>query len=317
MKSVSHSDSADPPPRHVLAGGSGMLGQELAATLAAEGDDVVILTRSPADYDGPGRAVGWDGKSAGDWARELNGAASVVNLSGHPVACRWTSGNRKKILDSRVDSVRAVGEAVGRCETPPPVWVQASAVGVYGDRGDAVLPDDAAAAPPEDGFLAEVSDRWEGEFARATRDADVRAVTLRTGVVLGKGGGAYPALATLTKSFLGGRVGDGEQWVPWVHDRDWTAAARFLLGRTDLAGAFNLTAPNPARNADLMAAMRKSLSRPPALPAPAWAMRLGQRVLGVPAAMVLASQRAVPARLLAAGFAFEFPTLDAALQNLR
>ena len=318
MKSVSKSGPDNSPPRHVLAGGSGMLGQALASALMADGADVVVLTRSPDAYRGPGRAVGWDGETAGAWAGELDGAASVVNLAGASVASRWTGRKRGEILVSRTNSVRAVERAVRRCDAPPAVWLQASAVGIYGDRGDAILPDDAAIPQTGAGFLVEVCRLWETDFERAASAAqDFRPVTLRIGVVLGRGGGAWPALRMLTKGFLGGRVGDGRQWVPWIHQQDWTAAVRFLMGRPDLSGVFNLVGPNPARNAELMAATRSSLGRPPALPAPAWAMRLGQRTLGLPAETVLASQRAVPARLLAAGFTFEFPTLDAAVENLR
>ena len=290
--------------RHVLAGGSGMLGQSLAAALKADGANVVMVTRSPSDFKGVGRPVEW---GAG-LCRELDGAASVVNLAGFPVNRLWTDANRQKILDSRVKSVTGIGD----CPQRPAAWIQGSAVGFYGDRGDAVLTEAATAG---EGFLADVARVWEEKFAEVKETA-VRGVVLRTGVVLGKGGGAYPVLRALTKAFLGGRVGDGKQWVPWIHEADWTAATRFLLGRDDLSGPFNLTAPNPVTNGELMAGLRKSLGRPPTLPAPAWAMRLGQKTVGFPAEAVLASTRAVPAALEAAGFTFRFPTLEAALADL-
>lgn len=291
--------------RVVICGGSGTLGQPLAASLVREGREVVIVSRSPDRYAGPGRAIAWEGLAA-----ECDGAAAVVNLAGKSVACRWSVRNRKEIIASRVRSVTRVADAIKACDRPPAVWVQASAIGVYGDRGDEVLEDDAQ--PPTSGsrawnFLAGVCTSWESA-ARACRPAQVRQVILCIGVVLQPDAGAWPTLERLAKLGLGGRAGEGRQFVPWIDSRDMMRLFRFVLD-SPLEGTVNAVGPNPVRNEELMAHARRRVGRRLGLRAPAGALRLGQALIGVPAEPALASCRAVPKRLLDFGFEFQHSEL--------
>lgn len=303
-------------PRYILAGGSGLVGRALADALATDGAEVIVLTRSPQTYRGPGRALAWDGEHLGDWAGALEGAAGIVNLTGRNVATRWNAQARREIFASRVQSATVIGEAMAACAHPPGAWINASATGIYGDRGDEVLAEDAAPAPPGAGFLGDVCRAWEAAVNRAQGQPDVRKVVLRLGVVFSREGGALPLLARITRLFAGGRLGSGCQWMPWIHVDDVVRAVQWALAGEGAAGTYNLTSPNPVTNAQLMRALRRVLRRPPAPPAPAWPARLAGSLLGIPIAPALASTRAVPRRLIEAGFEFQHPELDEALVNL-
>ena len=308
----------------LLAGGSGFLGAALAESFAADGRDVVILTRSPRKYAGPGRAVGWDGRTVGDWASELDGAAAVVNLAGKSVDCRFTPAARREILASRVDSVIAIAAAIVQCAHPPAVWVQAAAVGIYGDAGERVCEPserfvvdydiDALGGGAAD-FLARTCRRWEAAFDAADVPGTRKAV-LRIGVVLGPGGGAWPVLSRMAKAFVGGRIGSGRQWVSWLHVADFVRIVWWCVRTPSAEGVYNAVAPTPVRNADLMAAVRSAVGRPWAPPVPKWAVRVGARVAGTEAALVLGGQRCSTPRLKAGAFEFAFPTVEAAVGAL-
>lgn len=303
----------------ILAGGSGFVGTALTRRLAAEGWEVVVLSRSPAechvirDTVGTVRAVGWDGRTAGAWAREVDGAAAVVNLAGRSVNCVHTPENRQQILESRLDAVRALAAALGAARRPPAVWVQASAVGYYGPRGADPCPEDA---PPGGDFLASVCRRWE-EAQVAGCPAAVRPVILRLGMVLGNSGGAFPLLARLARWGLGGAAGSGRQGMSWIHLDDVVALVVRALGDETMREVYNATAPEPVANAAFMRALRTAVRRPWSPPAPAFAIALaGRYLLGTDPSLVLDGQFAPPARLVAAGHAFRFPTLASALADL-
>ncbi len=310
--------------RVILAGGSGFLGAALADSLAADGCDVVILTRRPDAYAGPGRAVGWDGRTVGDWALELNGAAAVVNLAGKNVDCRFTAVTRREILESRVDSVNALASAITPCARPPAVRVQAAAVGIYGDAGERVcepserFPVSPDADPLGGGaadFLARTCRRWEAAFEAADVPGTRKAL-LRIGVVLGPGGGTWPVLSRMARAFVGGRIGSGQQWVSWLHVADFVRIVRWCVRTPSAEGVYNAVAPTPVRNVDLMAAVRSAVGRPWAPPVPGWAVRAGARVAGTEAALVLCGQRCATPRLKAGAFEFLFPTVNDALKEL-
>lgn len=293
-----------------------MLGAALARDLAARGDDVVVLTRSAGGYRGPGRAARWDGRHAGEWVRELEGSAAIVNLTGRNVNTRWTPAARRELVASRVDSAAAVAEGIRSCRQPPRAWINAGAVGVYGDRGDEVLTEDSAPAPASADFLADLCRAWEEAVWSSETPAGVRKVILRLGVVFSRDGGALPLMARITRLFAGGRLGSGRQWMPWIHVDDAVRAMQFVLERQSIGATVNVTGPSPVPNAELMRALRRALKRPPAPPAPAWAARLGGKVLGLPMEPALSSQRVLPARLLEAGFEFRHPDLEETLATL-
>lgn len=296
----------------VIAGGSGALGRRLCADLATAGHEVVVLTRRTRP--GPYRQVEWDGRTVGPWARELEGSV-VVNLAGELVDRRPTPANVDLLTRSRVEPTRALVEASASLSGTVPVWVQASTLAIYGDAGDRVLDE---SAPPADGppQMAGVATAWE---AAATGANAERLVTLRTGIVLDNDTPALDRLWSLARWGLGGRVGPGTQWVSWVHVEDWLGIVRELLLPTaaPVAGIVHATGPNPVRNSDLMAALRRSVGRPAAPPTPRGLVHLGAMVLRTDPALALTGRRAVPARLLDAGFEFRHPDLDEALADLR
>lgn len=304
-----------------MAGGSGALGRRVTADLTSRGHDVVILTRSPGPHSpgssrssGPGgtcRRVTWDGRSAGPWAAELAGA-TVINLCGLLVDRPPTPRNIDLLTRSRVEPTLALASAAAALDQPPPAWIQMSTLAIYGDAGDAVLDE---RAPPADGppQMTSVARAWEAAAAGATAG---RQVILRTGIVLDPLTTAMRRLRDLARLGLGGRIGTGRQWVSWLHVGDYLGIIRACLADPGLSGVVHATSPHPVTNAELMAALRQVLHRPPAPPTPAPLLRLGAILLRSDPALALTGRRCVPARLLESGFVFEHPDLPAALEDL-
>jgi uncharacterized protein (TIGR01777 family) len=289
-----------------------VLGRALVPLLAEAGYQPVVLSRSAPTASSPARTVAWDGRTLGPWSEMLDGAEAIINLAGSPAVIRHTPRARAEILRSRVESVRVLGEALGRCSRPPRVWLQASGVGYYGDGGDRALDE---GAPAGGTFLAGVCRQWESGFEVAAQGM-VRTVVLRIGVALGRGGGAYPPLRRLACWGLGGAIGNGRQYMSWVHTSDVLKAVVWALQTGTAAGAFNLTAPAPVTNGDLMRTLRRQLRRPWSPPVPAFALRAASIVTGIEPSLLLESQRIIPRRLLEGGFRFEFPDLAAAINDL-
>lgn len=290
-----------------VVGATGFVGRSLVAALIARGDEVVAFSRDPARAR---RTL-----PAGADARALEaitpeGVAdldAMVNLAGEPVgAKRWDDAFREAIRESRVRTTRRVVDAIAGATPPPRVLVNASAVGFYGPRGDEEVTE---AAPLGDDFLAGVCRDWEREAERAGA-VGAREVRLRIGVVLGDGGGPLERMLLPFKLFVGGPVGDGRQWFPWVHLADVVGATLWALDHDDLRGPVNVTAPEPVRFRDFAEALGRRLHRPSWLPVPAFALRLA---LGQMAEVVVTGQRAVPAALLANGYAFKFPRVAEAI----
>jgi uncharacterized protein (TIGR01777 family) len=294
----------------VVAGGSGALGRRICAMLAARGDEPVVLTRSPG-RPSRYRQVRWDGRTVGGWAGELDGA-SVVNLAGALVDRRPSVAAIELLTRSRVEPTRALALAATAVDRPPPVWLQMSTLAIYGDAGEAVLDETAAPAtgPPQ---MAGVARAWE---AAADGVRTGRQITLRTAVVLDPGTPALRRLTALARYGLGGRIGPGRQWVSWLHIDDFLAVVLQVLTGDTLHGVVHATSPYPVRNAELMAELRRAVHRPPAPPTPAAMARLGAYLLRTDSALALTGRRAVPSRLLQAGFTFDHPCLGPALDDL-
>lgn len=295
----------------VLAGGTGFLGRALAKKLDETGYEAVVLSRKYKPVAGA-REVRWDGKTVGEWAEELEGAAAVINLSGAPVAKRWTPACRELIVSSRVEPTRAIGEAILACKAPPSVWINASAVGIYGDAGDQLLNEDSKLG---DDFLATTTIAWE----KAATDFSLPATRLvlpRIGVVLGEGGGAFDLLLKLTRCFLGGHLGDGKQWLSWIHVDDLTGIVLWAMEHPGIHGPVNAVAPAPERNRDFMIELRRAARRPWSPPVPAFAIRIAEKFGGPPSDPALASTRASAEKALQAGYRFQFPALRQALEQL-
>ena len=298
--------------RIILAGGSGFIGTAIAVEFVRRGWDVVVLTRSPRSRTDGTREVAWDGKSPGEWGQLLEGAEAVINLAGKNINCPHTPENLREITASRVNSVNAIALAVARVQMPPRVWVQASATGFYGDTKDQLRDE---SAPSGTDALAQVCREWEAAFAAADLPR-TRKVTLRTGFVLGREGGALPVLIRLTKVFLGGSAGNGRQFVSWIHLTDLVQMFVAAVERRELSGTFNAVAPNPASNAELMQELRRVLHRPWSPPAPKLAVKIGAWLMRSDASLALTGQYCVPLRFTDAGFDFKFPELRPALVDL-
>ncbi len=299
--------------RVIITGGTGLIGRALTVSLAADGHEVIVLTRDPARATGlpaGARAERWDGRSAAGWGKLADGAAAIVNLAGENLAAgRWTPARKRRILESRVQAGQAVVAAVREAGVKPGVVVHSSGVGYYGASGDVEVTE---ASPPGRDFLAQVCVAWEAASAE-TAALGARSVVIRSATVLSREGGALPRLALPFRLFVGGPLGGGQQWWPWIHIADEVAAIRFLIERADAQGPFNLAAPQLIREADFSRALGQALGRPSWLPTPAFALRL---LLGEMATVLLDGQRAAPQRLLELGFTFRFPTIEAALRDL-
>jgi uncharacterized protein len=299
-------------PRIVLAGGSGFIGRSLSPFLLSKNYEVIVLTRAESDHRGTVRNAHWDGKTPGAWIEFVNGASAVVNLTGRSINCRHTPAHRREIIDSRVDSVCVLGQAIARSAQPPKVFVQIAGVGIYGDKGERIC--DEATAPGDD-FVSGVCQKWETAFESVEAPA-TRKVLLRLGVVLGPNGGFLGLLGRLTRWFLGGQVGNGRQYISWIHITDLSRMALASIENPELAGVFNATSPNPVTNADFMRELRRTLHRPWSPPVPEFAARIGSWLIGTEADLALVSQRCVPKRFLEKNFEFAFPELRQALADI-
>jgi uncharacterized protein (TIGR01777 family) len=293
--------------RVVIAGGSGFLGSLLAARLRADGHQITILTRRPR---GAGDILWEPSVPAGAWVYSVERCDAVVNLAGESLASgRWTAPRKAGIRRSRIDSTRALASAIVRAQPPPRVFLSASAVGIYGPRGDEPLTEESAAG---EGFLASVCNDWEREAQQAT--SQTRVVLLRSGVVFDRDGGALPQMALPFRFGVGGPVGSGRQYLSWIHRDDWVEMARWALLTEGISGPLNLTAPSPATNREFSHTLGHALRRPSFLPAPAFALRL---LLGEMAdALLLEGQRVLPAKAERLGFTFQHPLLEPALRDI-
>ncbi len=298
---------SESPSRVVLSGASGMLGGSLRRALEALGIPTLQLVRSATALQGQ---LAWNPavKPALADPAALEGCAAAVHLSGANVAGhRWTASYRREMISSRVDSTRALASLLAGLRNPPRTLLVASAVGFYGDRGDELLDE---TSPPGKGFLAGLCGQWEAA-AQPAVEAGIRVVHLRLGVVLGPGPGALARMLPHFRLGFGGRLGNGRQWMSWISLEDAIRAVLFALETPALDGPVNLTAPHPVTNAEFTHELARQLRRPAFLPAPAFALRLALGQMADEA--LLASARAVPSRLLAAGFRFAHPTVDKAL----
>jgi uncharacterized protein (TIGR01777 family) len=305
----------------VIAGGSGQVGQILARAFQREGHEVVVLSQQPRAA--PWRVVRWDAATLGPWSAEVDGADAVINLAGRSVNCRYTAANRGAILESRVRSTRVVGRAIAIAQCPPRVWLQASTATIYAHRYDA--PNDERSgviggaerdAPSSWRFSIDVARAWEAALDEAAVSR-TRKVAMRSAMIMSPdAGGIFDMLLGLARRGLGGRAGDGRQFVSWIHSEDFVASVRWLLEHEELDGPVNLAAPGPLPQAEFMRVLREAAGITLGLPAPAWALEIGALVLGTETELVLKSRRVVPGRLIEVGFNFRFPGWGDAARDL-
>ena len=305
----------------VIPGGSGHIGTVLARAFHARGDKVVVLSRNPIKQ--PWRTVEWDGEMIGGWALEFEKADAVINLAGQSVQCRYNEANKKILTDSRLNSTRVVGEAIARAARPPGVWLQASTATIYAHRYDA--PNDEATgiiggvepdAPEAWRFSTDLATSWEHTF-NESHTPKTRKVLMRTAIVMSpEAGGAFDVLLRLVRFGLGGRAGNGKQYMSWIHDQDLVQAVLWLIEHPEFEGPVNLASPNPLPNSEFMSILRKAWGMPLGLPATELMLEVGAFVLGSETELILKSRRVVPTRLLQSGFTFQFPTWTEAACDL-
>ena len=289
----------------VVSGASGLIGTALVPALRASGHDVVrLVRREPTAAD----EVRWDPAAGQLDATQLTGVDAIVNVSGANLGKRWTATRKREILDSRVDTTALLANTAAELDPPPAVFVSAGGVGIYGDRGDEILTEESALGS---GFLVDVGEAWVSA-ADPARDAGVRVVTFRQGVVLARQGGALARMLTPFRLGVAGRIGTGKQWFSWVALDDLVAGYSFVL-ESSLSGPVNLCAPNPVTNEQFVKALGRAVRRPTIIPTPALAIRTLYGEMGE--SVLLEGQRVLPARLLDAGFEFAAPTIDAALER--
>jgi uncharacterized protein len=298
----------------VIAGGSGFLGSALTRELTRNDHEVVVLTRqNPRNFPALPRTafVTWlpNGQS-GPWAAALADADAAINLAGESIAAkRWSAAQKQKLRDSRLLATRSLTTAIREAPRPPRALVSGSAVGYYGNRGDEALTE---SSPPGDDFLAGVARDWEAAANEVTHLT--RVTLIRTGIVLDRAGGALPRMLPPFQLFVGGPLGTGNQYMPWIHKDDWVRLVSFAIANDGVRGPLNATAPAPVTNAEFSKALGRALKRPSFLPAPAFALRLA---LGEMAdALLLSGQRALPVRATDLGFSFRYSNVDEALASV-
>jgi uncharacterized protein (TIGR01777 family) len=304
--------------RIIITGGTGLIGRAMAADLADDGHEIIILSRHPSKHTFPAGVRGkqWDGKTAADWGHLADGAGAIINLAGESIAGtgllpgRWTAARKRRILESRTNAGMAVVEAVEAAGNRPRLVIQAAGIDFYGNRGDLIITEDSE--PIHSGFLSEVVPKWEDSTA-AVEEMGVRRIVTRSGLVLTMEGGPLPITVLPFRFFVGGPLGGGQQWLSWIHHADEIRAIRFLMENESARGPFNLCAPNPVTYRELAKTIGRVMKRPAFIPVPAIALRL---VLGETADLVLHGRRAVPSRLQELGFSFRYPEIRPALASV-
>jgi len=307
----------------IIPGGTGQLGQVLRADFELTGDEVVVLTRKPK-FAGE---IYWNGKTQGDWVRALDGADAVINLAGRTVNCRYTKENLQQMMNSRVDSTRAVGEAIRLAKNPPMLWLQMSTATIYrhtlgeaNDEATGVIGGNEPDVPGYWAYSVEIAKAWESEQELAVTP-HTRKVAMRTAMVMAPRGassekGVFEVLLNMTRLGLAGSIGGGKQFVSWIHYTDFCRAVRFVIEHSALSGAINFTAPNPLPQGDFMRALRSAAHAPIGLPAAKWMAEIGAFFLRTDTELLLKSRRVVPTRLLNAGFIFQYAEWSKAAEDL-
>ncbi len=293
----------------IIAGGTGFLGENLEKYFIKKGDQVYILTRNPQRKN----EIYWDAQTIGEWKNSLEKADILINLTGKSVDCRYHEKNKQEIYSSRIDSTRILQKAVDQCSDQPKIWLNASSATIYvhsekhlNTEENGIIGDD---------FSMNICKSWEKEFF-TVKNEGIRKVALRTSIVLGNGGGAFPKLKMITRMGLGGKQGRGHQMVSWIHIEDFCKAVDWIIQHENISGTVNITAPAPVSNENMMRKLRKKMNVPFGLNAPAWQLEIASVFLNTETELLLKSRNVYPERLQKSGFQFLYPEFDDALLNL-
>lgn len=293
----------------LIAGGTGFLGQILETYFAKKGYTTKILTRNPKAKN----HIYWNTKELGDWTKALENLDVLINLTGKSVDCRYTEKNKKLIHDSRIDSTHILGLAINLCDNPPKVWLNSSTATIYKHSLMKEMTEDTGETGND--FSMNIAKSWESAFNSIT-NPKTRKIILRTSIVLGKKGGALIPLKRLTQFGMGGKQGDGNQKVSWIHELDFAHAICHLIENKNLSGIFNLCVPKPTNNNTLMKSLRKVLNISFGIPQPKWLLEVGAKLIGTETELILKSRNVIPKRLMDHRFKFKFVDIEAALRDL-
>jgi len=293
----------------IIAAGTGFLGKNLEKYFTEKGNQVYILTRNPKREN----EIYWDAKTLGEWKGVLENADVLINLTGKSVDCRYNEENKKEIYYSRIDSTNVLQQAVDQSVKKPKVWLNASSATIYihsethlNTEENGIIGDD---------FSMNICKSWEKEFF-TVKNENIRKVALRTSIVLGKNGGAFPKLKLMTKLGLGGKQGRGNQNVSWIHIDDFCKAVDFIINNENIVGEINITAPNPLPNENFMRKLRKEMNISFGLNAPVWQLEIASIFLRTETELLLKSRNVHPEKLLQSGFEFTYPDIEKAFKSL-
>lgn len=296
----------------IIAAGTGFLGEVLVNHFQDKFDEIVILTRRKSRVSNKIKFVNWDAKTLSGWELELENATVLINLAGKSVDCRYTEANKKEILSSRIDSTNVLNNAVLQCENPPKHWLNSSTSTIYRHSEDKQMTEENGEIG--DDFSMNVAKSWEQAFFESQTPHTLKTA-LRTSIVLGKKGGAFIPLKKLTQFGLGGKQGNGNQFISWIHEEDFARAIEFVIDK-QIIGVINIVSPQPVKNKIFMSKLRTQLNVPGGIPTPKLLLQLGAKIIGTEPELVLKSRNVIPERLLKNGFGFKFKTTDEAFKDL-
>jgi uncharacterized protein (TIGR01777 family) len=296
----------------IIAAGTGFLGNVLINHFKDKVSEIVVLTRGRAAVKGSVRYVNWDAKTMTGWEKELDGADVLINLAGKSVDCRYTETNKNEIMASRVDSTAILGKAIQQCSRPPAHWLNSSTATIYRHSEDRQMSE--ATGEIGHDFSMNVAKMWERVFFEATTPYTIKTA-LRTSIVLGKKGGAFVPLKRLAQMGFGGRQGSGNQFVSWIHEKDFARAVAFIID-AKMEGAVKVVSSEPIRNAKFMKTLRQYTKSLFGIPLPETLLKIGATIIGTDTELILKSRNVVPARLIEAGFTFEYGELPDAMHDL-
>ncbi|WP_034671272.1 TIGR01777 family oxidoreductase [Epilithonimonas caeni] len=293
----------------IIAAGTGFLGKNLEQYFLNKNNEVKILTRNPKRKN----EILWDAKTVGNWKNELEDADILINLAGKSVDCRYNEKNKKEIYDSRIDSTRVLQQAIDECQNPPRIWINASSATIY-IHSETNLNTEANGIIGDD-FSMNICKSWEKEFFKKNNQ-NIRKVALRTSIVLGENGGAFPKFKQISKLGLGGKQGRGNQMMSWIHIDDFCEAVRFIIENEQLQGAINITAPNPLYNETMMKLLCKKIKIPFGIPSPVWLLEVAAIFIKTETELMLKSRNVYPEILIRNGFQFKYDDFEKALNDL-
>lgn len=293
----------------IIAGGTGFLGENLEKYFSEKGYQVYILTRKPHRKN----EIYWDARTIGEWKNSLENADVLINLTGKSVDCRYHEKNKQEIYSSRIDSTRILQEAVDQCSEKPKIWLNASSATIYVHSENHLNTEENGIVG--DDFSMNICKSWENEFF-AVKNEEIRKVALRTSIVLGNTGGAFPKLKMITKLGLGGKQGRGNQMVSWIHIEDFCRAVDWIIQLETISDRINITAPTPLSNQNMMKKLRHKMKVPFGLNAPVWQLEIASLFLNTETELLLKSRNVYPDKLIKSGFQFSYPEFDKTILNL-